>query len=100
MSTASDIEIIVSRLLLLSKEYTREEIDSMIEFDEFKTKNKLFYETILTEGIDLGIFKQMMKCKRKLEEGVDPYEVDVKFGKFMADKYVDPVIKNPLTKKI
>ena len=38
------------------------------------------------------IFKQMMKMKRELESGKDQYSVDVKFGQYMADKYIDPVI--------
>jgi hypothetical protein len=35
----------------------------------------------------------MMKRKREIEAGKDQYSVDVKFGKFMAEKYIDPVIK-------
>ena len=33
-----------------------------------------------------------MQMKRKLEDGATQYEVDVKFGKFMAEKYVDPLV--------
>ena len=35
--------------------------------------------------------------KRKLEGGEDPYSVDVKFGEYMADKYIAPVVSQ--TKK-
>jgi hypothetical protein len=33
-----------------------------------------------------------MKRKRELESGKDQYSVDVKFGQYMADKYINPVI--------
>jgi len=42
----------------------------------------------------MNIYRQMMKMKRKLESGEDQYSVDVKFGKYMAEKFVDPVVKN------
>ena len=42
--------------------------------------------------MDISIFKQMMKMKRKLENGEEQYSVDVKFGKFMAENYIDPVV--------
>ena len=54
----------------------------------------MFFELILSEN-DIQnnvIFKQMMKMKRELESGKDQYSVDVKFGQYMADKYIDPVI--------
>jgi hypothetical protein len=35
---------------------------------------------------------EMMKRKRELESGKDQYSVDVKFGQYMADKYINPVI--------
>ena len=35
----------------------------------------------------------MMSLKRKIDDGGDSYEADVKFGKYMAEKYIDPVIK-------
>ena len=40
------------------------------------------------------IFKRMMTLKRKLEDGEDSYGVDVKFGQYMAEKYVDPLVKS------
>ena len=55
--------------------------------------NKLFYDIIIDGGFNEEIFKKMIFYKRKIEEGGDPYEADVKFGKFMAEKFIDPVIK-------
>jgi hypothetical protein len=53
----------------------------------------MFYETILNGQFEPEIFKEMMKMKRKLEKGEDQYSVDVKFGQFMADKYIAPALK-------
>jgi len=89
--TADQIELVVKSLLELKDTTSREELDT--RFLEFKTKNKLFYETILSGGFDPQIFKQMMKRKRELESGKDQYSVDVKFGRYMAEKYIDPVVK-------
>ena len=47
--------------------------------------------TISQEGVDFNIFKEMMKMKRRLESGEEQYSVDVRFGKFMAEKYIDPL---------
>jgi hypothetical protein len=41
----------------------------------------------------MKIFKEMMKMKRRLESGEDQYSVDVKFGQFMADKYLKPIVE-------
>jgi hypothetical protein len=54
----------------------------------------MFYETILNGQFEPTIFKEMMKMKRRLESGEDQYSVDVRFGQFMASKYIDPVSKN------
>ena len=88
---ADTIEIFVEKLLLLKKTFSKEQIDLMEEFNDFKKGNKLFYETILSDQMDTVIFKKMMKLKRDLEKGEDSYGVDVKFGKYMAEKYVDPI---------
>ena len=40
----------------------------------------------------MEIFKEMTQMKRRLEQGDDQYSVDVNFGKFMADKFVNPVV--------
>jgi hypothetical protein len=90
---ADQIEQIVNELLELKKTKTNEEIDQLEQFLDFKTKNKVFYGVILSSDMDVTIFKEMMKMKRRLEAGEDQYSVDVKFGEFMAGKYIDPVIK-------
>ena len=93
--TANQIEQVVDELIKLRKIHTPDEINSMERFTDFKIKNKIFYEMILSEaGMDQVIFKEMMKMKRRLEAGEDQYSVDVRFGKFMAEKYIDPVTKN------
>jgi hypothetical protein len=59
---ADQIEEIVSKLLILKKEgKSKEEIDLLSEFNEFKTNNKLFYNTIINGEFDKDIFKKMMK---------------------------------------
>ena len=90
---SDEIETIVDKLLVLRNKFTVMEIEAMPEFLPFRTKNKLFFETIMAGGHNPEIFKRMMLMKRKLESGATQYEVDVKFGKFMAEKYVDPLIK-------
>ena len=96
---AVEIEEIVNKLLYLKKHISIEQINELEEFKQFKEENKLFYETILSEDMDMNIYRQMMKMKRKLESGEDQYSVDVKFGKYMAEKFVDPVVKNIPVKK-
>ena len=88
---ADEIERIVSELNFLKDSLSREELDN--KFLDFRTKNRMLYETILSGQFEPEIFKEMMKMKRKLEKGEDQYSVDVKFGQYMADKYIDPVIK-------
>ena len=97
---SDQIESIVNKLLSLKKEKSFTEIDSMNDFEEFKKNNKLLYETVLSDDMNIPIFKQMMKMKRKLEDGEDQYSVDVKFGKFMAEKFIDPIVNNPNTPTI
>ena len=92
--TADQIEEIILRLSKLKEKFTVEEINKMEEFSDFKTKNRVFYETVLTGNMEVPIFKEMMKMKRRLEAGEDQYSVDVRFGQFMANRYIDPVIKN------
>jgi hypothetical protein len=91
---AVEIEEVVNKLLYLKKHMSVSEINELEEFKQFKEENKLFYETILSDDMDMNIYRQMMKMKRKLESGEDQYSVDVKFGKYMAEKFVDPVVKN------
>ena len=89
-----EIEQVVNSLLKLKAEgKSKDFIDSLSEFKDFRTTNKLFYDTIIGGDFNPEIFKQMMSLKRKIDDGGDSYEADVKFGKFMAEKYIDPVIK-------
>ena len=91
--TADEIESIVEQINVLKKDYTIEQINQMECFNDFRTKNKMFYNMIVSpQGTDPIIFKEMMKMKRRLEAGEDQYSVDVKFGRYMASKYIDPVI--------
>ena len=66
---------------------------SLDEFENFKNENKLLYEAVTGDDYDPVIFKEMMKMKRLLESGKEQYAVDVRFGQFMAEKFIDPVIK-------
>lgn len=90
---ADQIEETVSKLLELVKSIPRNEIDALEEFSFFKQNNKTFYELILNKQHDPIIFKEMMKMKRRLESGEEQYSVDVKFGTYMSEKFIDPVIK-------
>ena len=94
--TADQIEEIVNKIIIFKKDgKTLEELNEMEEFLDFRTSNRMFYELILSDN-DVSnnpIFRQMMKMKRRLESGEDQYSVDVKFGQYMADKYINPVIK-------
>ena len=90
--TANEIETIVKELTELKEKCDIKEINELETFKDFRTKNRMLYEMILSpEGLNEGIFKEMMKMKRRLEKGEDQYSVDVRFGKFMAEKYLDPV---------
>lgn len=91
MFTADQIEDFVKRLNELKLTKSKDFIDNLSEFDDFKKENRMLYETIFSDEMNNEIFKQMMKMKRKLESGEDQYSVDVKFGKYMAEKYLDPV---------
>jgi len=88
---ADTIESIVKELLYLKEKYPKEILDE--RYIDFRTKNRLFYETILNGEFDETIFKEMMKAKRKLEAGENQYSVDVKFGEFMAEKYITPALE-------
>ena len=91
--TADQIEENVKNILtdMLENILTKEQLDE--KYLNFRTKNRMFYETILTGGFDPVIFKEMMKAKRKIESGEDQFSVDTKFGQFMADKYIAPALK-------
>jgi len=98
--TADQIEQFVVKLETLKQTHTPEQIHEMEEFMDFKAKNRMFYEMILSkEGLDQTIFKEMMKMKRRLEKGEDQYSVDVRFGQYMASKYIDPITQQNNGKK-
>jgi hypothetical protein len=89
---ADEIEKVVKELLIVKDTLTRDRLDTL--FQDFRTKNRMFYELILEGQFDPVIFNEMMKRKRELENGTDQYSVDVKFGRYMAEKYIDPLVKN------
>ena len=89
---ADEIEKVVKELLIVKDTLTRDRLDTL--FQDFRTKNRMFYELILEGQFDPVIFNEMMKRKRELENGSDQYSVDVKFGRYMAEKYIDPLVKN------
>jgi hypothetical protein len=92
--TADQIEVIVQELTDLKSKYTTSQINEMEKYNAFKTQNRTFYEMIISpDGVDPVIFKEMIRMKRRLESGEDQYSVDVRFGSYMAQKYIDPVIK-------
>ena len=92
--TADEIERIVDKLSELKKTHTLEQINDMEEFVDFRTKNRMFYEMIVSkEEMDQTIYKELLKMKRRLEKGENQYSVDVRFGQYMASKYIDPVMK-------
>ena len=91
MLSADEIEEIVNKILKLKDQVDRKILDEV--FLEFRTTNRVFYETIVEGQFNQEIFKEMMKRKREIETGKDQYSVDVKFGRFMAEKYIDPVVK-------
>jgi hypothetical protein len=92
--TADQIEILVQELTDLKSKYSIEQINEMEKYSAFKAQNRTFYEMITSpDGVDPVIFKEMIRMKRRLESGEDQYSVDVRFGSYMAQKYIDPVIK-------
>jgi hypothetical protein len=91
--TAAEIEAYVDELLMLKDTHTLKELSEMEKFTEFRTKNKMLYEMVIDGQFNEGIFKQMMAMKRRLEAGEDQYSVDVRFGTYMKEQYIDPVVK-------
>lgn len=88
---ADTIEKIVKEILQAKDVFPREELDK--HYLDFRTKNRMFYETILNGEFDSAIFNKMMKAKRKLESGQDQLSVDTEFGQYMADRYIAPALK-------
>ena len=61
---------------------------------EFKEKSKILYEmTVNEQSFNQEIFDKFIGYLRRIENGEDPYGVDVEVGKFMATKYIDPVVE-------
>jgi len=90
---AEEIEKNVSQLLVALKNNSVDEINQMEEFNDFKNgSGKLLYEMIIKNEFNMTIFKEMMKMKRRLESGEDQYSVDVRFGTYMAERFIDPVV--------
>ena len=53
---ADEIEAIVGQLLELKKTHTIAQIDLIDEFKEFREKNKIFYQVILSDDMNMEIF--------------------------------------------
>jgi hypothetical protein len=84
------IEKYVAELRMDMKILSVEDINKMDKYFTFKNdpNTKMLYEIIIKGDFNKGIFKEMMRMKRRLEDGEDQYSVDVRFGQFMADKYL------------
>ena len=89
---ADQIEEIVMDILDAKKTRSIESIKEDPKYNTFKTILEPLYTMVLSDEMNVSIFKEMMNCKRKLEKGDDPYSVDVRFGQFMAEQYVYPVV--------
>ena len=95
---ADEIEKVVKELIIAKDTLKKENLDTL--FLDFRTRNRMLYELILEGNFDPVIFNEMMKRKRELENGSDQYSVDVKFGKFMAEKYIDPLTHKMVKKPV
>lgn len=63
------------------------------EYYTFKTEHKSLYEIVISPDFNMEIFIQMMTLKNRLEAGEDSYKIDVELGQYMAERYIDPVVK-------
>lgn len=100
MFTADQLQRDVYELVNARKDRTESEIDSDPRFDEFRKDNKMMYDMIVKENdFNEEIFKELISMKKLLESGEDQYSVDVRFGQFMADRYLTP-IKEKLDKNL
>jgi hypothetical protein len=60
-----------------------------------KNFNKSLYELAIDkDNFSQEIFDKMIYFLSLRETGADAYETDVKVGKYMAARYIDPVVKN------
>jgi hypothetical protein len=70
------------------------------DYISLKNFNKSLYELAIDkDNFDQEIFDNMVYFLSLRETGADAYETDVKVGKFMAARYIDPVVKNIPPKK-
>jgi len=68
--------------------------------ESFKKNYKSLYDILISkDSYNEEIFQKLMSMKEKLEKGEDSYKVDVELGQYMAEKYIDPVIKKIPPKK-
>jgi len=78
----------------------RKEKPKMSE-DAFKTKyetlfkeNPALFKMAVSDEFDTRIFNKLIELRKKIEDNsCTQYDMDVEFGKFMAGKFIDPVIK-------
>jgi len=100
MFSADQLQHDVYTLVNARKHHTVSEIENSPEFDNFRKDNKMIYDMIVKENdFNEEIFKELIRMKRRLEAGEDQYSVDVRFGQFMADRYLAP-IKEKLDKNL
>ena len=63
-------------------------------YTEFREKSRILYEmTINDESFNQEIFDKFVGYLKRIENGEDSYGVDVEVGKYMAQKYIDPVVE-------
>ena len=62
-------------------------------YTEFKNKSKILYDMVIDPAsFNQEIFDKFVGYLKRVEKGEDPYGVDVEVGKFMAKKYIDPIV--------
>ena len=86
---AEQIEQVVNEILISLKSGIFNESN----FLDFKNYHQTLYEMVISEEFDITIFKKMMYMKKQLENGESKDSLDIKVGKFMAEKYVDPLVE-------
>jgi len=91
MFSADQLEKDVYTLVNAKKHNTVSEIENSPDFDNFRKDNKMIYDMVMENDFNEEIFKELIRMKRRLEAGEDKYSVDVRFGQFMADRYITPV---------
>ena len=92
---ADEIESIIAKI----QSEVKNNIFDPNEYSSFKESNRTLYSLAVSGEINEEIFSKFMNMKRKLEQGKDPYSIDVEVGQFMAERYIDPVVKNIPEKK-